>query len=76
MKIYQNYINGVFIDNKETLDIQNPGTGKTFAQHGLADVETVNEAVQSANRVLLKVALKIYVLLKEAEWSEQWGTIF
>ena len=58
MKIYQNYINGVFIDNKETLDIQNPGTGKTFAQHGLADVETVNEAVQSAKQSFIKSGFK------------------
>ena len=50
MTVYQNYINGRFVDGSSTIDIHNPATGKVFAQHALADSTQVDQAVQAARQ--------------------------
>ncbi len=49
---YQNYIDGAWVDGGAgRIDVINPGTGETLAQHALADAGDVARAVAAAKRV-------------------------
>jgi aldehyde dehydrogenase (NAD+) len=55
---WQNYIDGEWVDGGAgRIDVMNPGTGETLAEHALADAADVDRAVQAAKRVHLSRAL-------------------
>ena len=47
MKTYQNYINGIFVEGYENIEVLNPATGQPFAFQAIANSQQVNDAVQA-----------------------------
>jgi aldehyde dehydrogenase (NAD+) len=55
---WQNYIDGAWVDGGAgRIDVTDPATGETLAEHALADVADVDRAVMAARRVHLSGAL-------------------
>ena len=55
---WQNYIDGAWADGGAgRIDVTDPATGETIAEHALADAADVDRAVQAARRVHLSGAL-------------------
>ncbi|HLR14246.1 MAG TPA: aldehyde dehydrogenase family protein [Bacillota bacterium] len=61
----QNYINGEFIDGKETADVINPATGETVVKVPLSSRDSVDDAVAAA-----KVAQKEWALVPAPQRAE------
>lgn len=58
MQIYQNYINGQFVDGYDKIEILNPATGQAFALQVIANSAQVNDAVQAARNSFMQSNFK------------------
>lgn len=56
--VLQNYINGEWIERKETTDVINPATGETIVKVPLSPAEDVDAAVKAAKEAQKKWALE------------------
>ena len=50
MILVRNYINGIFVDSKETIEDINPATGEVIATIPRSNLNDVNEAVLAADK--------------------------
>ena len=52
MILVRNYVNGIFVDSKETIEDINPATGEVIATIPRSNLNDVNEAVLAADKAL------------------------